>query len=395
MPHHHSKFLDEISPLLIVIFVSFSFILIILSLMSEDIAAECRCNTCKASFADIDRVKEHYRSDWHVLNSKRRANGLMPLSKSEYKQALPLIEKKRASKPVIPTVPRKMIISSPQPMIPSSKAETSQPLADDEDDIEEDIPEEELLPTASIFDRKTFETVDEAVDYMGLTFGFFIPEIEYLIDMNGFLSYLNEKVKAGHICLYCQRKFKRARSCQNHMISKSHCKIAYSSDTDIEEFEDFYDFSSSYDNAEDEYDEDGNVVEKALEISPIGELILTDGRIVGHRMYRRYYKQKFHHEETRESVLAYQREELLRLGALQFGGQQLKALELKEMSEMQVMTLLLQRQKEIRRHQMIEQRSKQKRDIVDRRREYKSTVDKLRSSETTTAKIRDYHSRLV
>jgi pre-60S factor REI1 len=362
--------------------------------MSEDMAAECRCNTCKATFVDIDKVKEHYRSDWHVLNSKRRANGLIPLSKAEYKRALPMIEKKRALKPALPANPNQ----SPKPPTNIPTVETPQPAdEEEEEDIDENIPEEELLPTASIFDRKTFETMDECVDYMGLTYGFFIPEIEYLVDMNGFLSYLNEKVKAGHICLYCQRKFKRSRSCQNHMISKSHCKIAYSSDTDIEEFEDFYDFSSSYEDAEEnECDEDGNPIEeKSLEISPIGELVLADGRVVGHRMYRRYYKQKFHQEETRESVLAYQREELLRLGALQFGGQQIKAFELKEMSETLVMTLLLQRQKEIRRSQMIEQRSKQKREFVDMRREYKSTVDKLRSSETTTAKIRDYHSRLV
>ena len=44
-----------------------------------------KCNTCKGVFSSIDKVKEHYRTDWHILNSKRRANNLAPLSKSEFK----------------------------------------------------------------------------------------------------------------------------------------------------------------------------------------------------------------------------------------------------------------------------------------------------------------------
>lgn len=399
-----------------------------------------RCNTCKAIFLNIERVKEHYRSDWHILNSKRRANNLVPLTKEEYKKALPILQKKQ--KPALPPVSsqiknvnnsdareghngdkpsvKKLSESSDKTSQSSEKLEGNVAINDkkvsdgllEEDDDENwedvdegeeeshsdskrNIPPEQTQPTASIFDNKMFGTIDECVEYMALNFGFFIPDIEYLCDRDGFLIYLNEKVKVGNICIYCQKKFRQYRACQHHMISKSHCKVAYAENIDEEEFEDFYDFSSSYEGVQEEYDEDGNVIEKALEISPIGELVLTDGRTLGNRAYRQFYKQRFHPEEMRDGVLALQREELLRLGSLQYGGQRMNMEELQKLTDVQVMSLLVERQKDIRYQQMIEQRSRQKRDFIDQRREYKSTVDKLRSSATTTAKIRDYHSRLV
>lgn len=48
------------------------------------------------------------------------------------------------------------------------------------------------------------------------------------------------------MCLCCQRQFRTAQACRQHMIDKSHCKVKYEDQEDIDEFEDFYDFSSSY-----------------------------------------------------------------------------------------------------------------------------------------------------
>ena len=63
----------------------------------ESISSQCdlaKCNTCKAAFSGIEKVKEHYRSDWHILNSKRRANNLAPLSKADFK----IVTKTQAAK---------------------------------------------------------------------------------------------------------------------------------------------------------------------------------------------------------------------------------------------------------------------------------------------------------
>jgi pre-60S factor REI1 len=77
--------------------------------------------------------------------------------------------------------------------------------------------------------------------------GFFVPDREYLVDLPGLLSYLGEKVGVGNICLFCNgRPYSSLWAVRNHMLSKSHCKLLYEPDKDEEEYEDFYDFTSSY-----------------------------------------------------------------------------------------------------------------------------------------------------
>ncbi len=214
---------------------------------------EMKCNTCKASFCSSDLIKEHYRSDIHVMNSKRRANGLKCIRIEDYEQLV-----KKAPKPVkmlspgrTTFVPAKAKIETKPTAAKADNTTESSPIETENDADEsvaesvapKEIPAPKLGVTVSIFDDKEFENVDDCVSHMALNFGFFVPDIEHLKDMNGLLSYLGEKVKLGGYCLYCQRKFNDWRSCQNHMVSKSHCKIAYQEDVDVDEYDDFYDFS--------------------------------------------------------------------------------------------------------------------------------------------------------
>lgn len=37
---------------------------------------------------------------------------------------------------------------------------------------------------------------------------FFIPDVEYLVDPEGLVGYVEEKVKLGNICIYCNGKGK-------------------------------------------------------------------------------------------------------------------------------------------------------------------------------------------
>eukprot|EP01038_Epipyxis_sp_PR26KG_P007624 gene7624-10378_t len=375
-----------------------------------------KCNTCKAVFSSVAKVKEHYKTDWHVVNSKRRANNLVPLRKEEFKTLgikLPPTKPLNVSKnnnvlPINNNIKTTSVIEINDTVKDSTAPSTNIfKLGDIGEDINDDdtewVDEDESVaasPVASnicLFDDKKFENTEECIQYMAIQFGFFIPDMEYLTDMDGFLNYLGEKVKHGGFCLYCQRKFRTARSCQHHMLSKSHCKIAYEEGVDMEEFEDFYDFSSSYEDIDDEnmeIDEDGNVLNNEMKVSHLGELILPNGRVVGNRAFRLYYKQRYSQPDTRPCILAQQREELLRLG-YKFGPQtQLPSYEVNNLSDIEVMTMLVKYHKDIRRGQIVEQRCKERRDYIDQRREYKSTVDKLRSSATTTAKIRDYHKIL-
>lgn len=52
-------------------------------------------------------------------------------------------------------------------------------------------------------------TVAAATAVVRMTaFRFFIPDVEYLKDPEGLVGYVEEKVKLGHICLYCNGKGK-------------------------------------------------------------------------------------------------------------------------------------------------------------------------------------------
>lgn len=397
-----------------------------------------KCNTCLATFPSMEVIKDHYKSEWHCFNSKRRAQNLPILRREQFQELVKASMKTSNKQPVTMTM-KQDHSSVTKVAVPSSASSSSKNLSNqvesssspqqsslkegegegEEGDIKstatvingeevvnnskEKEKEREYQPilgnNVCIFDDKQFPSAEDCLEYMSSKYGFFIPDFEYMVDLEGFIEYLNEKVKIGGVCLYCQKRFENGRSCQHHMLSKSHCKIAYddNEDDETDEYEDFYDFSATYEDVDEvELDENGEVIQDEAHVATTGELILPDGKILGHRMFRRYYKQYYHPQDTREPILAQQREELLRLG-YKFGNSDAKKLtvsKINEMSEIEIMTNLIKYQKEIRKGQMIEQRGKMRRENMDRRREYKSTIDKLRSSENTTAKIRDYHGML-
>lgn len=188
---------------------------------------------------------------------------------------------------------------------------------------------------------------------MSQTHSFFIPDVTYLTDLSGLITYLAEKIAIGNACLACNREFRSLEGVRKHMVDKSHCKIAYESERSRLEISDFYDFSSSYpdaatstegktaeaqkrsksgrklltiasaladENWEDASDDDENVTvgegESEYEVESEGddgfdggedslpnsnlaygdspyELVLPSGARIGHRSMSRYYKQSF------------------------------------------------------------------------------------------------------
>lgn len=430
--------------------------------MAQIIDTVMKCNTCMAAFPSLDAIKDHYRGEWHCLNSKRRAQQLVPLKRDQFVQ---LVKTAVIQKPAPPaptssskingkllTKPDNKALkqSTPAPVAPEATQEL--PIAvidaekneaeeiesdkkksnDDDKVVVEDVDEEEedddaewedvdedeeegeeddeavvarkrkevkLGAHISIFNDKDCKTAEDCAKYMAFKFGFFIPDAEYLTDLSGLLEYVGEKVKLGNICLYCQKTFGGARACQNHMISTSHCKLRYEEGVDLEEFEDFYDFSTTYEDVDEvELDENGEVKQEEVSYTTTGEMQLPDGRVVGHRQYRVYYKQHYRPEDTRAPIVAQQKEELLRLGNQLYGhqgGQHSHALQtMNALSEAQVMAMLIKYQTQLRKSQTLEQRGLVRQQAKDQRREYKSNLNKVRSSETTTAKIRDYHGTL-
>jgi pre-60S factor REI1 len=194
----------------------------------------------------------------------------------------------------------------------------------DEDDI--DLEEQEIRkriaraikipPNVCLVDGKQFDSVEENVQYMVKAYGLFIPEQEYLTDLEGLIAYLGEKVGLGNMCLYCNFQGKSVHSVRSHMVDKGHVKLPYDSLDEKLEISDFYDFTSSYGKAktrrpkdedkdiedeewedvsgeEDSGDEDsGNEEFDEQNLETDGyELTIAPGVRAGHRSLQRYYRQ--------------------------------------------------------------------------------------------------------
>ncbi|KAJ1551278.1 hypothetical protein HK096_001957 [Nowakowskiella sp. JEL0078] len=152
--------------------------------------------------------------------------------------------------------------------------------------------------------------------HMSKAHSFFVPNLEFLTDLPGLLSYLQEKVAVANICLYCNGKGRSMHSLEavrKHMIDKGHCKFADEADDeeDEDEYADFYDYESSWEDvSESGIEEDESWVEVDTSSSAPGtsiskytnsstinvvddqvELELPSGARIGHRSYNRYWKQ--------------------------------------------------------------------------------------------------------
>ena len=118
-------------------------------------------------------------------------------------------------------------------------------------------------------------------------------------------------MRVGKLCLYCDKAFHSGNAAIAHMVDKSHCKIRWDSDEDMEEYEDFYDFSKATTQGEESNglnDEDSSEAQAmgTMEHLSSGELKFTDAdgsvRLIGTREFRKYYKQRFKPEDTRPSI---------------------------------------------------------------------------------------------
>uniref|UniRef100_A0A7S3L7H2 C2H2-type domain-containing protein n=1 Tax=Amphora coffeiformis TaxID=265554 RepID=A0A7S3L7H2_9STRA len=361
-------------------------------------------------FSNRNELAAHYQTQWHQYNLKRRQAGLPMLLEADFearlaaaqalrqetreagtdhlKQTKVRKEKKQQKKEkkkdkgnnagvnMVSQVPayNRMKEQAEQDRIETEEEQdktnldaapmdtenftTADAAADAEDDENESAgPEKvEIDPLQSLFDRHMSASVEHNVDRMYRKYGFFVPDREFCSDLEGLVGYLHEKIKLGHMCLYCHRVFTTWQGCQKHMISKQHTKLRYEAGIDLEDLNVFYDFKEENerfmpahaadggamdtveDGVDDQGDEDGDewedisddeemddiedekemdeddedaysefeeeVARMGLDVTPLGELVFPDGRIVGHRSLRRYYKQRTPRTDERASVQA-------------------------------------------------------------------------------------------
>lgn len=195
--------------------------------------AKCRftCIGCGVRFDSGEIQRQHFKTDWHLYNLKRKVCNLEPVNEEKFKEI--------------------QLVLDTEPKSESDKSSISptndEPESADESDWE-DVTEEEMLARVipedvCLFCNKKSNDIEHNLKHMNSFHGFFIPEEQYLIDCEGLLEYLGFKVGAGATCLWCNKEFKSLHGARLHMISKDHCKICYDQDKALDEFKEFYDYS--------------------------------------------------------------------------------------------------------------------------------------------------------
>ena len=89
-------------------------------------------------------------------------------------------------------------------------------------------------------------TMSLNLTHMGKYHGTFIPEKDYLVDLEGLVQYLGDKVWTLHECLYCGKARRTAEGAQTHMRDSGHCMIAFTEEHEMLDIGQFYDFRSTY-----------------------------------------------------------------------------------------------------------------------------------------------------
>eukprot|EP01115_Flamella_aegyptia_P004226 TRINITY_DN1849_c0_g1_i1.p1 TRINITY_DN1849_c0_g1~~TRINITY_DN1849_c0_g1_i1.p1 ORF type:complete len:378 (-),score=99.43 TRINITY_DN1849_c0_g1_i1:263-1396(-) len=239
-----------------------------------------KCETCNKHFASNNTYSQHMKSKKHLDLEK-----LGPQKKSEPKKASK-VETENTTTP------------APAPTLSSLVQDTSSFTQEELEFIESKLKTTKPLTIEDcLFCPLKSESFEANMDHMTKEHSLFIPDIEYVKDLQGLIKYLGDKVAIGNICLYCNgkgRSFNSLEAVQSHMRALSHCKLLYENNED--EYEDYYDFSTDYSDQAD--------VKSSIQVSEDGNsLIFGNGKVIGHRTLSLYYRQHFKLPESRESVL--------------------------------------------------------------------------------------------
>jgi pre-60S factor REI1 len=295
------------------------------------------CITCRVAFKDADIQREHYKTDWHRYNLKRKVAELPPVTAEEFQRRV-LVQREKddldnKTTSVHCKVCRKTfntqnafenhlnskkhkigLLDNPSPthenqtgmnedsQEPKSSSEvkyshsTNMEVDSDNSEVEEidsdewDEEENPILNNNCLFCSHHSANMIKNLKHMTLEHSFFIPDAEYIIDMKGLLTYLGEKVSQGFMCLWCNERgktFYSVQAVQQHMQDKGHCKMLHEGEA-LAEYADFYDYSSSYpDQQEQNADEEVSI--PVLDGSDF-QLVLPSGATIGHRSLMRYYR---------------------------------------------------------------------------------------------------------
>ncbi|KAF9767241.1 hypothetical protein IL306_000223 [Fusarium sp. DS 682] len=160
--------------------------------------------------------------------------------------------------------------SNPQPSVQDPAQEDTDAMrASDSSTPVPATQEPNLTLESCLFCNYSSPTIPLNTHHMERFHGMFIPEKKYLVDIDGLLKQLQDKIRQHHQCLYCDKIKSTMFGIQTHMRDTGHCKIPYETERDQLEIGDFYDFRSTYSDDE-EMSDDGSVVNETSGRAKLG-----------------------------------------------------------------------------------------------------------------------------
>ncbi|CEF64072.1 Zinc finger protein 622 [Strongyloides ratti] len=312
------------------------------------------CITCKVKFANGDLQRDHYKSEWHRYNLKRKEADLPPItfklfeekkeqftvqkkqeiinsttqvntycaacgklfksinsynthisSKRHKENEIKFKEKQQDTESaIVYTVSKKnkaigVTKTNDVHMNEIQKDKEDMIISDEDNENSEevndddDINEEDAIPTTScLFCTNKYKTFDDNWNHMKTVHGFFFPDSRFVSDNEAFVEFLGYKIGCGRFCIYCPETRSRFPTIES---CRQHMVDKGHCKIDIDgdkiiEYYDFYDYSPLFDENDEEYINQDNPM-----IDEGYSLILPSGIAVGHRSLQKYYRQNLRH----------------------------------------------------------------------------------------------------
>jgi pre-60S factor REI1 len=194
----------------------------------------------------------HYKTELHRTNLLLQARHQPPLSAEQY-------ESKKAEED-------------------AAKSPQQQPHSEEEDAGDVDLAGCVEIPADEcFFCGNHFESTELVLEHM-VTHGFRFCYPAQLVDPAGLMHYFSEKIGIGHSCMFCNKQFRSVAAVRDHMTAKRHC--AYEFDDEYSEF----------------YAPETAIMPANFTVDDVGELHIN-GKVYGHRMYQKYYRQRIRDPE--------------------------------------------------------------------------------------------------
>lgn len=239
------------------------------------------CITCRVAFHDAEGQRTHYKTDWHRYNLKRKVADLPPVTVEEFnrrvvtqrvqdelsaqevsiqcnicrksftnqkamdnhlnsnKHKLKLKELSQEGSIIDGESIQSTRIKSGSSAQSSVQSSVKEDLSRDNDAMDTDSEIEEvdsdeweddwkdednpIFNNDCLFCSHHSSNMLKNLKHMSIAHSFFLPDAEFLVNPQGLLMYLGEKVCQGFICLWCNdsgRAFHSASAAKQHMLDK-------------------------------------------------------------------------------------------------------------------------------------------------------------------------------